>query len=92
MHWFMLSGLAYLASRFVAAAWRRRRRVKARTKPLTKVLDLKGWFRCRGCGARGQAVVLVKWAPQCESQVLDTLAERLRSYRITAEASFQIAT
>jgi len=40
----------------------------------------------------GQAVVLVKWAPQCESQVLDTLAEGLRSYRITAEASFQIAT
>ena len=24
----------------------------------------------------GQAVVLVKWAPQCKSQVLDTLAGR----------------
>jgi hypothetical protein len=30
-------------------------------------------------------------APQCVSRVLDTLAHGLRSYRITAEASFQIA-
>jgi hypothetical protein len=47
---------------------------------------------CGGCGASGQAVVLVTWAPQCESQVLDPLAEGMRSYRITEEASYQIAT
>jgi hypothetical protein len=26
-----------------------------------KVLDLKGRFRCRGCGAKGRAVVPIKW-------------------------------
>ena len=29
--------------------------------PQAKVLDLKGRVRCRGCGARGRAVVSVKW-------------------------------
>jgi hypothetical protein len=29
--------------------------------PGAKVLDLKGRVRCRGCGARGRAVVSVKW-------------------------------
>ena len=29
--------------------------------PGTKVLDLQGQVRCRGCGARGRAVVSVKW-------------------------------
>jgi hypothetical protein len=29
--------------------------------PRTKVLDLQGQVRCRGCGARGRAVVSVKW-------------------------------
>jgi hypothetical protein len=29
--------------------------------PRTKVLDLTGRVRCRGCGARGRAVVSVKW-------------------------------
>jgi ribosomal protein S27E len=29
-----------------------------------KVLDLKGQFRCRGCGARGRAVVSIKWRGQ----------------------------
>jgi ribosomal protein S27E len=29
--------------------------------PQTKVLDLKERVRCRGCGARGRAVVSVKW-------------------------------
>jgi ribosomal protein S27E len=32
--------------------------------PQTKVLDLKTRVRCRGCGARGRAVVSVKWARQ----------------------------
>jgi endogenous inhibitor of DNA gyrase (YacG/DUF329 family) len=32
--------------------------------PQTKVLDLKEWVRCRGCGARERAVVSVKWARQ----------------------------
>ena len=32
--------------------------------PRTKVLDLQGRGRCRGCGARGRAVVSVKWARQ----------------------------
>jgi hypothetical protein len=26
-----------------------------------KVLDLKGRVRCRGCGARGRAVVSIRW-------------------------------
>ena len=30
----------------------------------TKVLDLKARVRCRGCGARGRAVVSVKWGRQ----------------------------
>jgi hypothetical protein len=29
--------------------------------PRTKVLDLTGRVRCRGCGARGRAVVSIKW-------------------------------
>jgi hypothetical protein len=29
--------------------------------PAAKVLDLKGRFRCSGCGRKGQAVVSVKW-------------------------------
>ena len=29
--------------------------------PQTKVFDLKPRVRCRGCGARGRAVVSVKW-------------------------------
>ena len=29
-----------------------------------KVLDLKGRFRCRGCGSKGRAVVSVKWRAQ----------------------------
>jgi hypothetical protein len=29
--------------------------------PAAKVLDLKGRFRCRGCGRTGRAVVSVKW-------------------------------
>jgi hypothetical protein len=29
-----------------------------------KVLDLKGRFRCRGCGRKGRAVVSIKWRPQ----------------------------
>jgi hypothetical protein len=85
VHWFTLSTLVYLASRFAPPHL-------GGVSPQAKVRDLRSRVRCRGCGARRQAVVLVKWAPQCESQVLDTLAEGLRSYRITAEASFQIAT
>jgi hypothetical protein len=30
--------------------------------PLDKVLDLKDRVRCRGCGARGRAVISIKWA------------------------------
>jgi hypothetical protein len=30
--------------------------------PRDKVLNLKGRVRCRGCGARGRAVVSIKWA------------------------------
>jgi hypothetical protein len=30
--------------------------------PRDKVLDLQGRVRCRGCGARGRAVVSIKWA------------------------------
>ena len=29
--------------------------------PRAKVLDLKWRVRCRGCGARGRAVVSIKW-------------------------------
>jgi ribosomal protein S27E len=32
--------------------------------PGTKVLDLTGRVRCRGCGTRGRAVVSVKWGRQ----------------------------
>ena len=30
-------------------------------RPQAKVLELKRQVRCRGCGARGRAVVSVKW-------------------------------
>jgi len=29
--------------------------------PQAKVLDLKGRVRCRGCGAKGRALVSVRW-------------------------------
>ena len=29
-----------------------------------KVLDLKGRFRCRGCGRKGRALVSIKWRAQ----------------------------
>jgi hypothetical protein len=32
--------------------------------PHTKVLDLKECVRCRGCGAKGRAVVSIKWRRQ----------------------------
>ena len=32
--------------------------------PGVKLLDLTGRVRCRGCGARGRAVVSVKWGRQ----------------------------
>jgi hypothetical protein len=32
--------------------------------PHAKVLDLKWRVRCRGCGARGRAVVSIKWGRQ----------------------------
>ncbi len=32
--------------------------------PGAKVLDLKGRLRCRGCGAKGRAVVSIKWRGQ----------------------------
>jgi ribosomal protein S27E len=38
--------------------------LKLGLSPQTKVLDLKERVRCRGCGARGRAVVSVKWARQ----------------------------
>ena len=31
-------------------------------EPRQRVLDLKDRVRCRGCGARGRAVVSIKWA------------------------------
>jgi hypothetical protein len=48
-----------------------RRRLYARSFPLrlglslqAKVLSLKSRVRCRGCGAKGRAVVSVKWGRQ----------------------------
>jgi len=35
--------------------------LKLGLSPGAKVLDLKQRVRCRGCGARGRAVVSVKW-------------------------------
>jgi ribosomal protein S27E len=35
--------------------------LKLGLRPAVKVLDLKTRVRCRGCGARGRAVVSVKW-------------------------------
>jgi len=32
--------------------------------PAAKELDLKGRFRCRGCGRRGRAVVSIRWRAQ----------------------------
>jgi ribosomal protein S27E len=32
--------------------------------PQSKVLDLKERVRCRGCGARGRAMVSIKWKRQ----------------------------
>jgi hypothetical protein len=34
--------------------------VRAGLSPAAKVLDLKGRFRCRGCGRKGRAVVSIK--------------------------------
>ncbi len=40
--------------------------------PRRKVLDLKDRVRCRGCDARGRAVVSIKWAKSvaCDPSVL----------------------
>jgi hypothetical protein len=38
--------------------------LKLGLSPAAKVLDLKLRFRCRGCGARGLAVVSIKWRAQ----------------------------
>ena len=38
--------------------------LKLGLNPRVKVLDLKARVRCRGCGARGRAVVSVRWGPQ----------------------------
>jgi len=35
--------------------------LRAGLSPAAKVLDLKGRFRCRGCGGKGRAVVSIKW-------------------------------
>ena len=35
--------------------------LRAGLNPSAKVLDLKGRLRCRGCGAKGRAVVPIKW-------------------------------
>jgi hypothetical protein len=37
----------------------------------TKVLDLTGRVRCRGCGAREGAVVSIKWGRQSGGAALD---------------------
>jgi hypothetical protein len=34
---------------------------RAGLSPAAKVLDLKGRFRCRGCGRKGRAVLSIKW-------------------------------
>jgi hypothetical protein len=36
--------------------------LRAGLSPVIKVLDLKARLRCRGCGAKGRAVVSIKWA------------------------------
>jgi len=46
--------------------------------PSAKVLDLKGRGRCRGCGARGRAVVSVKWVRQCGSAKRDEMEPPVR--------------
>jgi ribosomal protein S27E len=38
--------------------------LKLGLSPATKVLDLTMRVRCRGCGARGRAVVSVRWGRQ----------------------------
>ena len=38
--------------------------VRAGLSPAAKVLDIKGRFRCRGCGRKGRAVVSIKWLGQ----------------------------
>jgi hypothetical protein len=38
--------------------------LRAGLRPAAKVLDLKGRFRCRGCGRKGRAVVSIKWRGQ----------------------------
>lgn len=35
--------------------------LRAGVSPRAKVLDLQGRVRCRGCGAKGRAVVSIKW-------------------------------
>ena len=35
--------------------------LRAGLNPAAKVLDLKGRFRCRGCGRKGRAVVSIRW-------------------------------
>ena len=38
--------------------------LRAGLRPTAKVLDLKGWLRCRGCGRKGRAVVSINWRGQ----------------------------
>jgi hypothetical protein len=38
--------------------------LRVELSPAAKVLDLKGRLRCRGCGRKGRAVVLVNWRSQ----------------------------
>ena len=38
--------------------------LRLRISPQAKLLDLKERVRCRGCGAKGRAVVSVKWGRQ----------------------------
>jgi hypothetical protein len=45
--------------------------------PESKVLDLKSRVRCRGCGARGRAVVSIKWGVRAGEKIVAMALESL---------------
>ena len=47
--------------------------LKLGLSPQAKMLDLRARVRCRGCGARGRAVVSVRWQRNRQGQVIKPL-------------------
>jgi hypothetical protein len=55
--------------------------------PRRKVLDLKGHVRCRACGARGRAVVSIKWGKDAVIDIWRVAVLMVKRYADDAEAN-----